>query len=69
MIKLIKKANQDKVREFVIGEYVSFEKRFHDGRSYENIITEGIIVKVNKVTVDIEKTNGAIYRVSKDIVK
>jgi hypothetical protein len=68
MIKLIKKVDQPK-KEFMIGSTASFSQSFHDGRSYEVITKTGLIVKINRVTVDIQLENGSIYRVSKDIVK
>ena len=69
MIKLIKKAEQPKAVEFKIGDVVSFNQTFHDGRSYEVITTTGTVVKVNRVTVDVETPKGNVYRVDKDKFK
>jgi ribosomal protein L19 len=68
MIKLIKKGEekQSKVRKFEVGETVSFTKMIHDGRSYYDDIYIGNIIKINRLTVDIEMSNGNVYRVSKD---
>ena len=68
MIKLIKKSEQQVV-EFKIGDVVSFNQSFHDGRSYEVITTTGTVVKVNRVTVDVETPKGNVYRVDKDKFK
>jgi ribosomal protein L21E len=68
MTKLIKKSEQQVV-EFKIGDVVSFNQSFHDGRSYEVITTTGTVVKVNRVTVDVETPKGNVYRVDKDKFK
>ena len=67
MIKLIKKT-EPKVIEFKLGDQVKYVKLVHDGRSYDRFIYEGAIVKVNKVTVDFETSDGDVYRANKDEV-
>lgn len=65
MIKLIKKAEQPKV-QFNVGDKVEYVSSSHDGRSYERIVYEGVVVKVHKVNLDFQAANGNIYRASKD---
>ena len=67
MIKLIKKAEQPKV-QFNVGDKVEYVSSSHDGRSYERIVYEGVVVKVHKVNLDFQAANGNIYRASKDEV-
>jgi hypothetical protein len=64
MIKLIKKS-EPKVIEIKLGDQVKYVNSFHDGRSYEEIIYEGVVVKVNKVTIDFETSSGNVYRADK----
>ena len=67
MIKLIKKAEQPKV-QFNVGDKVEYVSSSHDGRSYERIVYEGVVVKVHKVNLDFQAVNSNIYRASKDKV-
>ena len=67
MIKLIKKAEQPKV-QFNVGDGVEYVSSSHDGRSYERIVYEGVVVKVHKVNLDFQDKNGNVYRASKDKV-
>jgi hypothetical protein len=69
MIKLIKLAAKQQV-VFNIGDKVQYTERFHDGRSYENIITTGTVVKVHRVNLDFITDNGNIFRATKtELVK
>lgn len=65
MIKLIKKAEAMKV-QFNIGDEVKYITSYHDGRSYEQVIYEGVVLKVFKVNLDFEDEKGNIYRASQD---
>ena len=67
MIKLIKKAEQPKV-QINVGDKVEYVKSVHDGRSYERIVYEGVVVKVHKVNLDFQAANGNVYRASIDEV-
>jgi hypothetical protein len=63
--KLIKKAPVQE-RVFTVGQSIKFPISI----PLQNIGTtcewyDGIVVKVNKVTVDIQTDNGAVYRVDK----
>ena len=64
MARLIKKAPVQEVT-FNVGDKIFFTKTIHDGRSYFNLQTFGTIIKVNKVTVDMETDDGAVWRVEK----
>lgn len=64
MATLIKKAPVQEVT-FNVGDKIFFNKTIHDGRSYFNLQTFGTIIKVNKVTVDMETDDGAVWRVEK----
>ncbi len=67
MIKLIKKA--EKVQSHInVGDLVEYVDRVHDGRSYEDIVYRGTVVKVHKVNLDFVTENGNTYRVDKDRV-
>jgi hypothetical protein len=67
MIKLIKKA--EKVQSHInVGDLVEYVDRVHDGRSYEDIVYRGSVVKVHKVNLDFVTENGNTYRVDKDRV-
>ena len=63
MIKLIKKAEEQKV-QFNVGDQVEYIKSVHDGRSYENVVYSGVVVKIHKVNLDFQDKNGNIYRAS-----
>ena len=67
MIKLIKKAEEQKV-QFNVGDDVKYISSFHDGRSYEQVIYEGVVVKVYKVNLDFQDAKGNVYRASIDKV-
>ena len=67
MIKLIKKAEEQKV-QFNVGDDVKYISSFHDGRSYEQVIYEGVVVKVHKVNLDFQDARGNVYRASIDKV-
>lgn len=64
MIKMIKKADQIE-KQFNVGDKMYFKKLSHDGRV--NIVEQvfGSIIKVNRVSVDMESKSGNVYRVSK----
>ena len=66
MIKLVNKAVvvENEVK-FNVGDVVQYTTEFFDGRGYNINTYVGTIVKVNKVTVDIELKNGNVYRVNK----
>ena len=67
MIKLIKKA--EKVKTLInVGDVIEYVNHVHDGRSYEDIVYRGSVVKVHKVNLDFVAENGNTYRVSKDKV-
>ena len=65
MATLIKKAAVKEVT-FNVGDKMFFNKMIHDGRSYNFTHTFGTVVKVNKVTVNMETKNGDIYQVRKN---
>jgi hypothetical protein len=65
MIKLIKKSEEQKV-QFNVGDQVKYFKSVFDGRSYKQVIYEGIVVKVYKVNLDFQDANGNVYRASQD---
>ena len=67
MIKLIKKAKEQKV-QFNVGDKVEYISSVHDGRSYELFVYEGVVVKVHKVNLDFQDKNGNVYRASIDKV-
>jgi len=67
MIKLIKKSEGQKV-QFSIGDKVEYVSSYHDGRTYERVIYEGVVIKVHKVNLDFEDSEGNVYRASKDKV-
>jgi len=67
MAKLIKKAvvaPLDEVK-FNVGDVAQYVTEFFDGRGYNATTHVGRIVKVNRVTVDIELKSGNVYRVNK----
>jgi ribosomal protein L21E len=71
MARLIKKAEikvivKKLTDEYEVGETVSWNKTFHDGRSYETHEYIGEIVKINRSTVDVKIKCGDIYRVHRD---
>jgi ribosomal protein L19 len=68
MIRLIKKAEKP-VPTFNIGDKVYYVKFSNDGRMGSNDRYEGTVVKVNRVTVDVELESGSVYRVDKVEVK
>ena len=69
MARLIKRAtSQTEQSTFNVGDKVCFFTTYHDGRSYDSIQTFGTVVKVNRVTVDIEDKEGNVFRESKDKV-
>jgi len=68
MIRLIKKAEKS-VPTFNIGDKVYYVKFSNDGRMGSNDRYEGTVVKVNRVTVDVELESGSVYRVDKVEVK
>ena len=61
MIKLVNKAVvvENEVK-FNVGDVAQYTTEFFDGRGYNVNTHVGIIVKVNKVTVDIELKNGDV---------
>ena len=65
MARLINKAAVKEVT-FNVGDKMFFNKMIHDGRSYNFIQTFGTVVKINKVTVNMETKNGDIYQVRKN---
>ena len=69
MARLIKQATpQTEQPTFNVGDKVYFSTTYHDGRSYDFIQTFGTVVKVNRVTVDIEDKEGNVWRENKDKV-
>ena len=66
MIKLVNKAVvvENEVK-FNVGDVAQYTTEFFNGRGYNVNTYVGTIVKVNKVTVDIELKNGNVYRVNK----
>ena len=64
IMKLIKKNNNaGTINEaFKVGDVVSWNSSFFDGRVTELVEHTGTVVKVNKKTVDVEKANGNVYR-------
>ena len=68
MARLIRKAAVKEV-VFNIGDKIYFTKFSHDGRVGSNDRYEGTVVKVNRVTVDMETQSGNVYRVEKTEAK
>ena len=64
MARLIRKAAVKEV-VFNIGDKIYFTKFIDDGRMGSNYRYEGTVVKVNRVTVDMETQSGNVYRVEK----
>ena len=62
MARLINKAAVKEVT-FNVGDKMFFNKMIHDGRSYNFTQTFGTVIKVNKVTVNMETKNGDVYQV------
>lgn len=62
MARLIKKAGVEEVT-FNVGDKMFFNKEIHDARGCYHIKTFGTVVKVNKITVDMETQYGDVYRV------
>ena len=69
MAKLIKKS-ESKVKKlseiYKVGEKVKWSEIIFDGRGYDKFEWTGNIVKINRSTVDVEISNGDIYRVHRD---
>jgi len=64
MRKIIKKADVNPTtKQFKINEMVVHKGYFHDGRSYVSNDIEGVVVKVNKVTLDMMVGSGDVVRV------
>jgi hypothetical protein len=69
MARLVKQATpQTEQPTFNVGDKVYFYTIYHDGRSYDSIQTFGAVVKINRVTVDIEDKEGNVWRENKDKV-
>jgi hypothetical protein len=64
MAKLIKKA-ETKVIQFNVGDKVMFYSHWNDGRISGSDEYSGTVIKVNKVTIDVQVGNGDIWRVEK----
>ena len=67
--RLIKKALEQE-RVFVVGEDVKFPILVplqNIGTTYE--WNDGIVVKVNRVTINVQTENGNVYRVNKGDLK
>jgi hypothetical protein len=66
MIKLIKSAaKQQQQVIFNVGDTVQYVKTIHDGRSYENVIIEGTVIKVHRVNLDFITEKGNVFRATK----
>jgi ribosomal protein L21E len=63
-MKLIKKNNKaGTINEaFKVGDVVTWNSSFFDGRVTELVEHTGTVVKVNKKTVDVEMANGNVFR-------
>jgi hypothetical protein len=48
--------------QFTVGETIKWTTRFFDGRSTSYVGHTGTVVKVNKVTVDVELGNKGVVR-------
>ena len=68
MKKLIKKAQQVQ-NNINVGDIIQYIDRLHDGRSYENIIYNGKVVKVHRVNLDFIAENGNTIRVGRNEVR
>jgi ribosomal protein L19 len=64
MAKLIKQA-ENKAVNYKIGDKVVFYSWWHDGRTSGSDEYNGIIIKINKVTIDVQVGNGDIWRVER----
>lgn len=69
MIKLIKQAVKETKVEFTVGDIVQYTTESFDGRGYTTNTLIGEIIKVNKVTADVQLQSGNVYRVSKNELK
>jgi len=63
-MKVIKKhtAKTTLKDQFTIGQTINWTTTFFDGRQTENIRHTGTVVKVNRVTVDVELANKDVVR-------
>jgi len=64
MAKLIKQA-ETKTVHYTVGDRVYFQSYWNDGRISGFDEYSGTIVKVNKVTIDVQVGNGDIWRVER----
>jgi hypothetical protein len=63
MMKVIKKKAQPTLKEqFQVGTRIVWHKMFFDGRVSERVNYSGVVVKVNRVTVDVIMENGDTVR-------
>ena len=68
MAKLIRKAAVKEV-VFNVGDQIHFFRYWNDGRMGYNDKIEGTVIKINRVTVDMETKSGDVYRVGKTEAK
>ena len=62
-MKVIKTPARPTLKErFQIGAKLVFALERFDGRAYETEYVDVTVVKVNRVTVDVEKANGTVLR-------
>jgi len=64
MAKLIKKA-EVKIQPFNIGDKVMFYLYWNDGRTSHSSEMDGVVVKVNKVTIDVKLENDDVWRLER----
>jgi len=64
MAKLIKQA-ETKTVNYTVGDRVRFYSYWNDGRISGSDEYSGTVVKVNKVTIDVQVGNGDIWRVER----
>jgi hypothetical protein len=66
-MRTIRKAKNEVVLpQYVVGETVTLHRSMHDGRGQDHCWTEyGVVIKNNKVTVDIRLNTDAAIRLDK----
>jgi len=64
MMKVIKKHNETKSikDQFKVGQTITWWISFFDGRSSEIVRYKGDIVKINRITIDVQLENKDIVR-------
>ena len=62
-LELISRPINEVKKVFEVGQVVEHVSYFHDGRTYLRDVIKGQVVKVNRVTLDMQVSSGDIIRV------